>query len=201
MNNWNLLFRRTHLYLGMALLPWMLLYAVSTFTFSHREWFKVFRAADPQWTQIWEKDYALAMPTAANDPAALRATAQRLLDDQQLSGAFAVRRTGSRLNINVQNFFHPRRLTYDFTTKKLRAEEKSFAWLEVLVRLHERTGYGTGGWLNNLWAFAVDVYCVTTLVWIATGIYLWWKLSATRRWGFVALGGGCATLLVLAFTL
>jgi hypothetical protein len=201
MKNWNLIFRRTHLYLGLALLPWMLVYAASTFTFNHREHFRGYRAADPQWTPLWEKDYALAAPPAANDPAALRATAQRVLDDHRLSGAFAVRRTGARLNINVQNFFHPLRLSYDFTTRKLRAEQKSFAWIEVLARLHERTGYGTGGPLNNLWALAVDVYCVTTLLWIATGIYLWWKLSATRRWGFVALGGGFATLLVLAFTL
>jgi hypothetical protein len=201
MKTWNLIFRRTHLYLGMALIPWMLVYAASTFVFNHRERFHGLRAADPQWVPLWEKDYALATPPAADNPAALRATAQRILDDQKLGGAFAVRRTGSRLNINVPNFWHPRRLAYDLTTQKLRAEEKRFAWIEVLIRLHERTGYGTGGFLNNLWAFAVDVFCVTTLVWIATGLYLWWKLAATRRWGFIAIGGGLATIATLALTL
>ena len=200
MLNWNLLFRRTHLYLGMALIPWMLIYALSTFVFNHRERFRGYRAADPQWFQIWEKEYALATP-AGDSPAALRATTHRLLSDQGLSGAFGVRRQGQRLNINVQNFWHPQRLTYDFMTKKLRAEEKRFAWIELLARLHERTGYGQGGALHNLWALVVDVYCVTTLVWIGTGLYLWWKLSETRRWGWAALGGGATTIVVLLCTL
>ena len=40
MNNTNLIFRRVHLYLGMLLIPWVLIYALSTFTFNHRDWFR-----------------------------------------------------------------------------------------------------------------------------------------------------------------
>ena len=199
MKNWNLLFRRTHVYLGLLLIPWMLVYAASTFIFNHAEHFQSLRAADPQWLPLWEKDYTLAAPTG-NDPAALRDLTRRLLTDHGLSGAFAVRRQGERLNINVANFWFPKRLNYDLGTGKLRAEQKRFALLEVLIRLHERTGYGQGGFLNNLWAFAVDLFCVSTLVWIATGLYLWWRLAVTRRWGFVALGGGLATMVALLLT-
>jgi hypothetical protein len=198
MKNWNLLFRRTHLYLGLLLIPWLLIYALSTVALNHPETFRPYRAADPQWLPLWEKDYALA---ALPDPASLRATAQRILDDHGLRGAFGVRRQGQRLNLNVQNFWHPKRLTYDFDTQKLRAEEKRFAWLDVLIRLHERTGYGQGGLLNNLWAFFVDLFCFATLAWIGTGLYLWWKLSAQRTWGWLALGGGFATILALVATL
>lgn len=198
MQNWNLLFRRAHLYLGLLLIPWMLVYALSTVVFNHSEHFRPARAPDQQWFPVWEKDYALAAPT---DATGLRASAQRILDDHGLSGAFAARRQGQRLNINVQNFWHPRRLTYDFDTKKLRAEERRFAWVDLLTRLHERTGYNQGGVLNKLWAFVVDLFCVATLVWISTGLYLWWKLIATRTWGWLALGGGLATLLALLATL
>ena len=193
MKNWNLLFRRTHLYLGLLLIPWMLVYACSTFAFNHGEHFRAYRAADPQWLPLWEKDYAFEAPPDA--------AAQRILDDHHLSGAFAARRQGQRLNINVQNFWHPRRLAYDFTTKKLRAEEKRSTSLDVLIRLHERTGYGQGGPLNNLWAFFVDLFSVATLAWIATGLYLWWKLSATRTWGWLALGGGLTTIFALVLAL
>lgn len=199
MKNWNLIFRRTHLYLGLLLIPWVLIYALSTFVFNHAESFRPYRAADPLWRPLWEKDYAIDAP-AGDNPESLRATARRLLADQGIGGAFAVRRQGQRLNLNVPNFWYPKRLTYDFGTKKLRAEEKSFALIEVLIRLHERTGYGAGGFLNNLWALAVDVFCVTTLVWIATGLYLWWKLSATRRWGWIGIGSGVATILILLLT-
>ena len=142
MKNWNLIFRRTHLYLGLLLIPWVLIYALSTFVFNHAESFRPYRAADPLWRPLWEKDYAIDAP-AGDNPESLRATARRLLADQGIGGAFAVRRQGQRLNLNVPNFWYPKRLTYDFGTKKLRAEEKSFALIEVLIRLHERTGYGS----------------------------------------------------------
>lgn len=200
MKSWNLLFRRAHLYLGLLLLPWMLVYALSTVYFNHRETFAGLRAADPQWFQLWEKDHPLAALPAADDTTAVRETAQRILAEHKLGGAFFARRAGQRLNINVPDFWHPRRLTYDFTTQKLRAEQKRFAWVEVLARLHERTGYGAGGVLNNLWAVAVDTYCVASLVWIATGLYLWWKLTAVRRWGWVAICSGLATIIALALT-
>ncbi len=199
MKNWNLLFRRTHVYLGLLLIPWMLVYAASTFVFNHAEHFRSLRAADPQWLPLWEKDYALAA-SVGTDAAALRDTARQILSDHGLSGGFGVRRQGERLNINIANFWYPKRLNYDLGTKKLRAEQKRFALLDVLIRLHERTSYGQGGFLNNLWALAVDVFCVSTLVWIATGLYLWWKLAVTRRWGFLALGGGLATMVALLLT-
>jgi hypothetical protein len=197
MKNWNLLFRRTHLYLGMVLLPWVSMYAVSTFLLNHGEHFRP-RPADQQWQFLWEKDYALEVPPG-ND--ALRDTARRVLTDNGLSGAFGVQRQGPRLNINVQNFFAPTRVTYDVAGKKLRTETRKHTWAEVLIRLHERTGYGRGGFLHDLWAFAVDVFCVTTLVWIGTGVYLWWKISGTRGWGFLAIGGGVATIAILLASL
>ncbi|MSU48926.1 MAG: hypothetical protein EXS37_07560 [Opitutus sp.] len=198
MQNWNLLFRRTHLYLGMLLIPWTLVYAVSTVVFNHRAAFRSDRATEPPWTLLWEKDYAIDAPP---DAAGLRGTAKKILDDHGVKGPFGVRRQGQRLNINAQNFWYPKRFTYDFGTKKLRAEQKTFAWTELLARLHERTGYGHGGALSNLWALMVDVFCVTTLVWIATGLYLWWKLAVTRRWGFLAIGGGIVSIAILLGTL
>jgi hypothetical protein len=194
MKNWSLFFRRTHLYLGMLLLPWVAMYALSTVVFNHREHFLKFRPTDPQYLPLWEKDYAIDVPSGTD---ALRETARRIIVDSGLSGGFGVQRQGQRLAINIPNFFQPTRLTYEIEGKKLRAEKRKTSWVEVLTRLHERTGYGRGGFLNNLWAMIVDVFCVTTLVWIATGLYLWWNLPGVRRWGFITIGGGVATLLIL----
>lgn len=49
MKNWNLLFRRTHLYLGMIMLPWMAMYALSTAVFNHGEAFGVRHASTAPW--------------------------------------------------------------------------------------------------------------------------------------------------------
>lgn len=198
MKNWNVFFRRTHLYLGMLMIPWLMVYALSTVLLNHGGYFRQFRAADPQWIPHWEKDYALDLPSGNTS---LRETARRILDENGLSGAFGVQRQSQRLNINVQNFWQPMRLTYDIEQKKLRAEKKKFSWVEVLIRLHERTGYGQPGFLNNLWAVIVDVFCVTTLVWIGTGLYLWWKLPITRKWGFITMGGGVVSIVILLWTL
>ncbi len=197
MKNPNLLFRRAHLYLGMVLLPWVAMYAVSTFMLNHGEHSRP-RPADLQWRPLWEKDYAREVPPG-NDT--LRDTAGRILADNGVTGAFGVQRQGQRLVINVQNFFNPTRVTYDLAGKKLRAETRRNTGPEVLIRMHERTGYGRGGILDNIWAFAVDLFCVTTLVWIGTGLYLWWKISSVRGWGFLAIAGGVATILALLATL
>jgi hypothetical protein len=195
MKNWNLLFRRTHLYLGMVLLPWLSMYAVSTFLFNHGE---RPRPASQPWTLLWERDYTIDVPPG-ND--ALRDTAQRVLADNGLRGAFGVQRQGQRLNINVLNFLSPTRLTYDLGAKKLRAETRKHTAAEVIIRLHERAGYGRGSFLNDVWAFVVDLFCVTTLIWIGTGLYLWWKVPGVRGWGLLAIGGGIGTIAVLLGTL
>jgi hypothetical protein len=131
---------------------------------------------------------------------ALRATVRRILDEHGLSGAFGVQRQGPRLMINVPNFLNPTRLTYDPQQKKLRAEQRPRSSAEVLGRLHTRTGYGRGGMLDNVWAFIVDLFCAATLVWIGTGLYLWWKLPIARRWGWVTMAGGVATIALLLWT-
>jgi hypothetical protein len=130
----------------------------------------------------------------------LREIARRILNDQKLDGAFGVQRQGQRLTINVLSFRQPLRLAYDLDRKKLKAETRTAGLPELLVRLHERTGYGRGG-LHDVWAVAVDVFCIGTLAWIGTGLYLWWKLAATRRWGFLTIGGGIATIAILLASL
>ena len=67
--------------------------------------------------------------------------------------------------------------------------------------MHFRTGYGRAGFLSNIWAIAVDLFSLTLLVWVGTGLYLWWKLSSTRRWGWAAIGAGAASFLILLLTL
>ncbi len=199
-----LLVRRTHLYLGLLLLPWIAMYALSTFVFNHGEHF---RRTPPGagWRTVWEKPFAAELPAPAAGPDALRAFALRLLADQGITAPFGVQRQGQgaslRLVINVQNFRHPQRLTFDPAAGTLRAEQQTSTWIDILSRLHRRTGYGQPGILSDVWAVIVDVFSVAILAWIVTGFVLWWKIPSTRRWGFAALGGGFATLAVLLVTL
>ena len=194
MKSTNLILRRTHLYLGMLLIPWLLVFGLSTLIFNHPDTFKPLRPADPQFVPLWEKDYTLSEPLRDGN---LRDVAQSILDAHALRGAFGVEQKGRKLNIFVQNFMAPKRLTFDLDQHKLRAEEKKFAWVEVLQRLHFRAGYnGTGPWAN-VWPLIVDVFCLSMLMWILTGLYLWWKIRVSRAWGWVTIGAGMGTIVVL----
>ena len=196
--NPNLILRRTHLYLGMLLLPWLAMYALSTVLFNHGDYFRQFRAQEPFWDPLWEKEYAIDVPPG-ND--ALRETALRILADQGLRAAFFAQRQGQQIMINLPSFRQPLRLVYAPEQHKLRAEKRKTTWAEILVRLHNRVGYGQPGVLRNLWAVMVDVFSVSLLAWVATGLYLWWKLPATRGSGLTAIAAGIATLAILLFSL
>jgi uncharacterized iron-regulated membrane protein len=47
----------------------------------------------------------------------------------------------------------------------------------------------------------VDLVCLAFLIWIASGIYMWWQLRCTRFWGALALGSGVALFLVFVLAL
>ena len=192
MPTWNLLFRRLHLYLGLVLLPWMAMYAISTIFFNHGAGHGGQR---PEWRLLWEKPYKAEVP-AGDD--ALRTAVSRIIAEQGMRGPFGAQRQGTRLVITLPYFLQPTRLTYDATAGQLRAEVRADDSIRgTFDRLHSRTGYGRGSILSDVWAFFVDLFCFATFAWIGTGLYLWWKLSATRRWGFVALLGGFGTIALL----
>jgi hypothetical protein len=198
MKSWNLIIRRTHLYLGMLLMPWLLVYGLSTLALNHGDWFKSHRPADPQFVLLWDRQQPLTVPLQEGN---LREVVRGILDAQKLEGPFFAQQQGRRININVQNFIEPTKLTYDLDRQMLRAEKKKFSWVEVLIRLHFRVGYNDAGPLATIWPIIVDLFCVTMLIWIITGLILWWKVRESRRWGWAAVGAGFLTITVLLLTL
>ena len=67
--------------------------------------------------------------------------------------------------------------------------------------MHIRAGFVQESFLSDLWAVVVDIVCVAFVLWVATGLYMWWLQSQTRRWGALALGAGCLSffLFVIGF--
>jgi hypothetical protein len=61
--------------------------------------------------------------------------------------------------------------------------------------MHARGGFEQDRFLDKLWGVVVDLVCLGMLLWIITGIYMWWKLPSTRRWGWLALGSGIASFV------
>ncbi|MBT4612828.1 MAG: hypothetical protein HOC05_22465, partial [Gemmatimonadetes bacterium] len=114
-----------------------------------------------------------------------------MLQELDLEGLFRVRRPGpQRLIITRFDFWSLTRLTYHITEQRLVAEDQHFRFDQFLIRMHIRAGFVQESFLSDLWALVVDIVCIGFVLWVATGLYMWWLLPSTRRWGLLALGAG-----------
>ena len=102
--------RRAHLYLGLVLLPWVVMYGVSSFVISHHaSWFKSDKP--PVWEPVFERPYQRPVPDQANNSndanrEQLRVVATEILRENDLEGAFyAERPNAGELRIMRNTFF------------------------------------------------------------------------------------------------
>jgi hypothetical protein len=78
--------RRTHLYLGLALLPWLFMYGVSSLAFTHGPYFEKRDKAggEPLWTTAWERPFDVAVPAEGD----LRPVGARIMREAGLDWGF-----------------------------------------------------------------------------------------------------------------
>lgn len=187
--------RRTHLYLGLFLMPWLLMYGFSSLLISHNTWF---RPAAAPWEAVFEREYHRSIPDGAD----LRDVALEILKDCDLRGAFwAQRPNADELRINRFRFMDETRLVYSIKNQRLKAERQPMRWSQVVLRLHFRGGFLQPTLWDTLWAVLVDVACVGILIWIASGLLMWWRLARLRMWGAVAIAGGILSFAILVWRL
>jgi hypothetical protein len=188
------LVRRTHLYLGLFLLPWVIMFGVSSIPLNHSA-----EGDQPEWTLLSEAEFNV-QPPAPSSPERLRPLGEQMMKAAGVSGGFYVNRANpQQINVNHPNFLHPVRIVYHIDQKRLVAERRDFAWRQFLSGMHTRGGYNLGGFWDSVWAIFVDVVAVALLAWIASGLLMWWKLPGTglRRWGWLALAGGLVSFALI----
>jgi hypothetical protein len=192
--------RRLHLYLGLALLPWFFMYAISSVPFAHSQFFEQRDAATglPLWTLRSEHTVDLPVP---EEPAELRRLGAALLEIAGIAGtSFGAYRQGpGQVNVYSYSFWSSTQLKYFVEQKKLTVEDRRFRWDHFLTGMHARGGFEQDGALQTSWSIVVDVVCVGMIVWIASGVYMWWGLRGHRAWGGLAILGGVISFVV--FTL
>jgi len=184
------LFRTIHLYAGLALLAFVIMYFVTGYPMIHHAWFP---QSEPNRTIRTEM---LVYP-GAREPAAYsiylqetfnlrgKVTRQRRLKDG--SWEFRYSRPGTIHEAVVA----PAGDSVRITTVK----EKP---IETMIAFHELHGYG-GGLLYNVWALFYDLASFSLIVFAFTGIYLWYRLTKKKLlgWIFLAISYGYATVTVL----
>ena len=151
--------------------------------FSHASWFGPLR-----WKTQLDREYRLG-PIAPD--ADLRAIGARIQKENGLQGYFNVFRTPQgKVQLYRGGFLSVTRAVYDPVRQRLTVEKDIPRWHNVLQRLHTRGGFQQPGLLSTLWSVIVDIVQVAILVWLASGLYMWWSLNRMRRWGYLALGAG-----------
>jgi len=194
--------RRLHLYLGLALLPWFFMYGISSVPFAHNQFFDRRDAAKglPLWTLRAERTIDLPVPESA---AGLKALGAALLKEAGIEGTSfgANRQSPTQINVYSYSFWKSTQLKYFTDQKKLTVEDRRFRWDHFLTGMHARGGFDQEGFLQRSWSIVVDIVCVSMIVWIASGLYMWWELPGQRRWGWAAILAGAVSFLLFTLRL
>jgi hypothetical protein len=185
--------RRAHLYTGLFLMPWVIMFGVSTIPINHQ-------SPEPaNWTPIAERTFDAPVPAAEEN---LRPLGRQMMNAAGIEGGYWVYRVNpGQVQVGHPDFLSPVRMNYFAADKRLVVERRPFSLRPFLSGMHTRGGYDMGGFWDSVWAVFVDAVCVGLILWIASGIYMWWGLPATRRWGWLALGAGTACFAVIIATL
>jgi hypothetical protein len=180
--------RRTHMYLGLFLFPWLLMYSVSTLVMNHRAWFVARYGEGPI---PFEKERALVYDGSFPEGADLGTVARQILASVDLDGAHTVtERPNGVIVINRADLVTPRRLTYSRSDRTLVIERQQHRTNALLERFHRRRGYATGYALDTAWAVSVDLAIAGLVFWVVSGLWMWWEMRATRGYGAMALLSG-----------
>jgi hypothetical protein len=200
----NHLFRRLHLYLALTLLPWVLMYGISAIPMTRPELSEGLYNHNPTlWATRLEKPYDRVVPSNMSR-SDLQAFGQLILEDVGIertsrSGAYQLRK--DRITAYTLDFWTYTRVIYETDNQMIRVEDKHFRWSHLLKGLHERGGFGHGGFLNDLWAVVVDCVALGFVLWSVSGLYMWWQLKRIRKWGGLALGSGVVCFVGFLFFL
>lgn len=189
--------RDLHLYVGLFLSPFVLLYAVSAVLLNHAHlpWGEDDAPPAPAHTvsvMLVERDDGLAV-------------ARQVRDQLGINGeiGYVSRTQGSaRLSFPIETPGRVTRVHVDLATGTATVDSKDTGAWDAAVYLHKTPGPHNvklrGNWVfMRLWGWVADATVYLLLFLTATGIYLWTVLKAQRRSGVLFLGAGAACFVIL----
>lgn len=213
------LLRQLHVYAGLILFPWAMLYGVSGWMFNHPD--DADRAAE------------LTAPVAHDSVPAFTASAPAGADSviRALNAGASTQapyyrvvhpksaRQFATIRFQVEEGDTVRTVTYTVGDPYARVEPLPLAqprrswvdrWVSLpLIALHKRVGYSTdvAGMDSGIgatlvrwgWASAVDLTVVAFLLWGISGLTMWWRYQKLRGWGGLAVVCSAIAAIVFGF--
>jgi hypothetical protein len=172
--------RKLHLYAGLVIFIFLMMYFVTGYVLIHRPWF------GGQGQPARE----VRTESLAGDPAAR--TPQGLSSRLSLRGRINVPpqdKPGLRFSVMRPGLVQQVELPADSDTATITTTRQGL--IGVLVQLHRVHGYG-GGPLWNTFVFFNDLASVSCILFALSGVYLWWKTAQRKIWGVLCLAASCA---------
>ena len=192
--------RRIHMHLGLFLVPWVLMYALSSLVFNHFATVRAWYGGNMnEFQKVEEFDYTDAFGESVTSQDAAR----QILIDLDMDGPHFVRGSldAGQITVMRQKGFGVTRLTYSAGEGKVVMEEQAANAANVMTRMHIRHGFQQDYWSEKLWGLGVEVTALSMLFWILSGVWLWWTIKPTRFLGGLFALGGMGLFSVLLFTL
>ncbi len=191
---WDRLMRVSHLYTGLFLTPWMILYAVSALCLNHTELLR----DPPQWKITSETNFRVgqAFPRTSDEQADTilnhldLAGPRRIAQDEP--GQMVIYRLCATGNYRV---------TWQRQAARLVVERQlPFSIYTFVNALHFQHRYDQPYLACQVWAVIVDATAISTAIWVISGVYLWARRP--KRWrGGLCLIAGTALFAALAVLL
>jgi hypothetical protein len=184
---WN---RKLHYYLGLYLLQFLWLFAISGLTINHPKW-----SAAKFWSRRVEtvSEHAVSLPNGASDDQ-LATAIMRSLGIVGEPGDLRHDATGKRFEFQVVKPGHNYRIAVDLAAENAKVTEIRLDRWGAVDAMHKLTGVRLEkpeerrDWiLTRLWSLAMDALAVGLLILVGTGLYLWYRLGNRRMGGIIVL--------------
>ena len=193
--------REFHLYFGLFVSPFILLFAGSVFYLNHG---KLFPAVSSVHTyrelQIPER-----LDSAKGADAVERA--KRILPQIEVEGEIGFLRylaEDRHLIFPVSKAGVEAMVDLDLDARSATVKRRGMSFGESIAYLHKMPGPHNvairGNWIGTrAWGWFADATIYLLLFITLTGVYLWWAIKAERRVGTALLTAGAATLAGLVY--
>lgn len=190
--------RELHLYFGLFIGPFILIYAISTIMFNH-----AWKPAGEE--KIHREKLSIQIPEGLEGLTLARRVMSQINvsgeieffshNPQQKKFVIPVMKPGQRTTINV-----------DLESKTAEIERRRTGFWDALLYLHKSPGPHLAGFRGNwfytrLWSWLADASVYLILIVSVTGIYVWWTLKTGRKAGLILAGVGCLTLVLIVLAI
>lgn len=181
--------RKIHMYLALFIMPWMLIYSISTMMMNHRDLILSFYKS-PQ--PAFETTQTMGVPDDLVLDQNPSGNAEQILNYLDMDGKHNVNggENDRPLVINRQDPFGQKRITYNPEQKTIKVEEQNFRLQTFMEQIHRRRGFDTPYFFEDVWGFTVDLAILAILFWVLSGLWMWWEIKQARKWGAISAGSG-----------